>query len=462
MVRRGSAKPLCTGSIPVAASRVVSSAEERLLDVQKVGGSNPPPPTKIQMSHTACRTLIISILCAVVAGCGSSDKPKPLSQDAWKQVGCLPQKPGEYCLLEGHASTVKALAFTSDGKLLASAAYNGVVKLWDFERGENLYSFVVPREATCSYENYSKDCTPLFFSADKKLIFTIIDSVAVEYPLKLPTGETTIVKYVDNPIYFWDIQQRKIVSELKDCYTRPYKFAVSADGKYIAFECFNRELAKPDEYLDNSGMLVTNVCYFPNAQVQSPESDKFLVVWDITQGKPIRQFKSGTCGTGAHEILALAFRRTEVLAGTKGGEIWLWDINLQKDGDPPIKKIRALGDGVEVIAQKVSFSSDGKKVAMYRGYGNSTIVYDVDSGKELARLNSRWEQGDGPRIFSPDGRYLANVGNYILRIWDVASGELLIESPSHLSFSDDAISFSPNGKFIAISKQDSIALLRFR
>jgi hypothetical protein len=47
VVRRGSAKPLCTGSIPVAASRVVSSAEERLLDVQKVGGSNPPPPTKV-------------------------------------------------------------------------------------------------------------------------------------------------------------------------------------------------------------------------------------------------------------------------------------------------------------------------------------------------------------------------------------------------------------------------------
>jgi hypothetical protein len=46
VVRRGSAKPLCTGSIPVAASRVVSSAEERLLDVQKVGGSNPPPPTR--------------------------------------------------------------------------------------------------------------------------------------------------------------------------------------------------------------------------------------------------------------------------------------------------------------------------------------------------------------------------------------------------------------------------------
>nr|BAL59959.1 hypothetical conserved protein [Candidatus Acetothermum autotrophicum] len=367
-------------------------------------------------------------------------------------------------MLEGHASEVRALAFASDGKLLASAAHNGVVKLWDLNKKENIYSFAIPKSegSTCSYMNYSQDCTPLFFSKEKKLIFTIIGSIYVDYTLELPGQKPiTLNSLVYHPIYIWDIEQQKIVSEIKDCYTRPYRFTLSADGKYIAFECHNRELGRPEEYFDANGKLTKNICYYDGFNAKSPESDKFLVIWDVTQGKPIRQFKAGMCFVEADEIIDFAFRKTEVLAGTMGGEVWIWDIALQKDGDPPMKKIRALGDGVEAIAQKAAFSADGKRVAMYRSYGNSTMVYDVDSGKELARLTSRWEQGNGPRVFSPDGRYLA-AGDSVLRVWDIASGELLVESPSHLWFSGDALSFSPDGKFIAISKGYSIALFRFR
>src|SRR5690349_14650701 len=33
--------------------------------------------------------------------------------------------------IDGHGSTVWAVAFSSDGKLMATGAYDGVVKLWD-------------------------------------------------------------------------------------------------------------------------------------------------------------------------------------------------------------------------------------------------------------------------------------------------------------------------------------------
>lgn len=405
---------------------------------------------------------IVFMLCIVLSGCGGSDKPQSLSKDAWKQVSCLPQKPGQYCWLEGHAAEVKAIAFSADGKLLASAAYNGVVKLWDLNKVENLYSFTVPGEATCSYENYSRDCTPLFFS-ERKLVFTVIDAIRTEDYPENPSDpnsrRVTWVGYIQYPIYFWDIEQRKIVGEIKDCYTRSYRFAISADGKYIASECYNRELGKPKEYPDGK-KLVTNICYLPNAQALSPESDKFLVVWDITTRKPLRKFWAGLCGRREYDILSLAFRGTEVLAATAGGEVWIWDIVTQKDGDPPMKKIRALGDGVEAIAQVAAFSADAKRVAMSRGYVNSTMVYDLDSGKEIAKLTSLWYQGKGPMVFSPDSRFLASGDN--LRVWNVASGELLWESPSHIWFSGEAISFSPEGKFIAISAGSSIALIRFR
>ncbi len=38
--------------------------------------------------------------------------------------------------LDGHGSTVWAVAFSPDGKLMATADYNGIVKLWDMPDGK--------------------------------------------------------------------------------------------------------------------------------------------------------------------------------------------------------------------------------------------------------------------------------------------------------------------------------------
>src|SRR3954447_13421313 len=38
--------------------------------------------------------------------------------------------------IDGPASTVWAVAFSSDGKLMATAAYDGIVKLWDMPEGK--------------------------------------------------------------------------------------------------------------------------------------------------------------------------------------------------------------------------------------------------------------------------------------------------------------------------------------
>ncbi len=79
-VRRGSAKPLHPGSSPGAASITVgrlAQLAERLLDVQKVGGSSPPPPT-----HKGRMRWFIAFALIAIANYGVFAQTVPLSSFA--------------------------------------------------------------------------------------------------------------------------------------------------------------------------------------------------------------------------------------------------------------------------------------------------------------------------------------------------------------------------------------------
>lgn len=383
-----------------------------------------------EVSQVVYKISILLMICLVLSGCGDSE-PKQISHEDWKQVSCLPKKPGEYCLLEGHASEVKAIAFSPDAKLLAAASVRGIVRVWDLSTMQQLAPFTVYENAVCGVD----DCTPLFFTSDGKLVYSAMSDFTLDYEAKFRNQSVTLRETFRYPLFFWDVKQHKLDSMLKDCRSRgawsSYPFVVSPNGQYLASECSNRELGKPEEYFDEQGERIINVCYMPNGESRSPESDNFVVVWDTATKKPIKQLKAGLCGHDASNILALAFRGTELLAGTAGGEVWVWDLLTQKDKEPPMKEIKALGDGVETVTDKVVFSSNGKRVAMI--YKDTTVrVYETDSGKELFRItiSSKFKN----IAFSPDGTYMAGIdsGNYDFKVWDLRNGKPLIEIISRL------------------------------
>jgi WD40 repeat protein/serine/threonine protein kinase len=103
----------------------------------------------------------------------------------------------------------------------------------------------------------------------------------------------------------------------------------------------------------------------------------------------------------------------------------------------------------------LAFSPDGKVLACGKGNG-SILLWDVAAGAELPPLPSP-DDGVARIAFSPDGTLLAAAGQVnsgaVVRLWKVATGQLLFTSHTPGDWIAWCVAFSPDGKTLAAGLQ---------
>ena len=388
--------------------------------------------------------------------------------------------------LTGGERRVSDLAYSPDGKQIASIDVRGVVRLWEKHQKAFTFQSTSPR---------SRKYTLLFS----------------------PDGERLIVGAYD--IEIWDIATVELVGELLTS-SPVTSLALHPDETQLAvgteegqIEFWSLQTSNQTALIDGNDMEAEG--YRPKVKVESltfnPDgrtlivgfNDSVIAVWDVvnqgwtrfwvTKTRPDEEFKGWqTTATGfpppgeypwwaplpilSHDgktVVALADRATNVgrwevgtgkLTGRFEGYGYPLELGFSDDGKYFFTawSVARVWDTAttEIIAEMqydnktnaAAHSPNGKYVAISHRDRRIT-VWDVDTAtvKHVLR-GAAWNNSV---TFSPDSRLIAAVTfSFQIRIWEVETGELIAELQeedviSGFLFSFSSVRFSPDGKWLA-------------
>lgn len=322
-------------------------------------------------------------------------------------------------LHKSQTDVVRSVAFSPDGKMLATSSSNPVIKLWDTDTGNEVRAFA---------HIHTKQVNSVAFSPDGNLLASGGD---------------------DNLIVIWGLKEGLKESEVIAGHSGSVTcVAFSPDGKYLASASQDKSVilwdvaTRKQIWQSSKGHfdVVTSVAFSPDGKtLASGGLDKKIVLWTVSTGeiKPL--------ATLQFEVLSLAFspdNRT-LASGSKEG-VKVWDIPSGL-GEP------LLGNPGSI--NSIAFTPDGNSLA---SGGDEQIVtmWSVTPQQKLAQPLSEYsgaEYGDADSViavFRPDGTELILAGWYAgVAVWDFQARELKpLYDPKASIYS---IAYSPDGSTLA-------------
>ncbi len=277
-----------------------------------------------------------------------------------------------------------------------------------------------------------------------------------------PDGKTLFTGGNDGKIRLWEVATGKPLRTLERQgaewgeFDTPNALALCPAGKVLAAAWGRRGLHLWDvETGKEVGALrepVYSLAFTPDGRnLFCGGGDGAIRVWDVAAAKERRRvlWQKGSI----NDLVCLPDGRTLVATAFSG----LGGLTLQV-GDPLADGER--GSFVRGRYPPLSFSPDGKVLAVEGIKPASVRLLDVMTGKEVSRFTGHRNGVLGAAI-SPDGKTIASVGyDETIRWWDRASGKELRkatwrEPPAYLQGTRIRLAFSPDGKTLVSAGGDS-------
>ncbi|HEY9853054.1 MAG TPA: AAA-like domain-containing protein [Leptolyngbyaceae cyanobacterium] len=369
----------------------------------------------------------------------------------------------EQNLFKGHQDRVRSVSFSPDGKLIASAAEDGIARLWNLS-GKQVARLKTPQTKFNSIA-FSPNGQQLATAAEdgsltlwnlagKQIRQFKAHSTKVNYVTFSPNGEYLATAADDGTAKLWRLSGQQI-AELKGHQDAVLSIGFSPDGKHLATASEDRTArlwdlsGKQVALFKGHQDTVYSLSFSPDGKrLATTGLDTTVRVWNLS-GQQLVQWKSSR-----DWVFSVAFSPDgqTIATGSADGKARLWDISGQQ-----LVQL----NGHQNWVYDLSFSPDGKYLVT-AGADRTVRLWNLSQPVGLSRqLKSQWRGNSGESWsvgFSPNGQILATAGeDDTVRLWNL-SGEKIGQLKGHRG-SVNSVAFSPNGRQIATAGNDSTVRL---
>ena len=377
----------------------------------------------------------------------------------------------------GHLHYVESIAFSPDGNYIASASVAGfrnTARLWNVQTGKH-----IPIRSM-----HPKGANLVVFSLDGPTFATIGEGDNTTYLWDSKTGNQKItltghtkqvscIVYApdnkiiatgsyDGTIRLWDATTGTHQKTLASAAGGVRSLAYSPDGDIIAcggkngnVQLWDTQTLKLKSTLTGHTARVKSVAYAPDGNtIATGSSDGTVRLWNAATGK------SKAILTGYMRINTAAYSPDgkTIVTGNQEGKVHFWDVYTAA------LKNTFTGDKDGIIFN-ITYSPDGKTIAVVSSYNDRVLLRDAKTGKHKATLAhfglidtiflvlQNREYDIGPIAYSPDGKTIATGGDYYtvekgtVYLWDARTGirkRVIFKGPGAVR----TVVFSKDGKRI--------------
>jgi len=257
----------------------------------------------------------------------------------------------KFFLQRGHLDTVNSLCFSPNGKYIVSGSSDNTLKLWDFESGKVLRTFVGHSRA--------------------------VSSVAFDH-----TGKRIVSSSYDSTVKLWDVKSGNLIKTFVGHEKSVNTAIFGAFGQSIVSgsdDCkvilWNVQSGEPIKVLNDHLSSVTSVCFsFDGKFIVSGSKDKTIKVWNPLTGMLLKTFEGHSQKITSVDISS---SNQYIVSGSTDKTIKLWNITKKK------YKLPVIGLKIDLPDNEKSFVSKNNSIYSVRFIPKTQNIIFISSDNTI-------------------------------------------------------------------------------
>jgi WD40 repeat protein/serine/threonine protein kinase len=331
-------------------------------------------------------------------------------------------------VLKGHEGYVWGLAYTPDGSHMATAGFDGTVRIWDIATGDPVR---ILRPARSSF-------TSVAFSPDGTC-------------LAAAQGGGQFAAQDSGVVILWEWRTDRELRRLERQTGGVHSIAFSHDGRRLATAAYNGTARIWDVATGEARHIFSRragemlgVAFSPDDCILATGHGSGVIsLWDVTTGelqKTLTGHRDGvTC-------VAFSPDGSQLASSSRDSSARIWEVSSGAN-------LRVLTVGGNWV-QSVVWSRDGHRV-LTASWDGTARVWDAASGEEKRRLVGH-DSFVVSAVFSPDEESIATAGfDRTVRLWSVEPRPQDRLRRAGTASNSCYPSFTPDGRSVLVGNEPS-------